>query len=428
MALQPKEEKTAEDRPEPMETLPSEALASAEETFSEEAQCRRRFLWGMLLGALLAFFFILLVFGVPRLYRTLTGRGNPGASVLTSAYTKTKLAEIQDIIEEYYLYEVDGQFLQDYLFRGVAAGLDDVYASYYTAEELSSVIDSIRGEYYGIGVDIVADEETGAFYIYQVYEDSPAQESGLLPGDVLRAVNGEPVDDLTLSDLVSLIRSQETFVMTVSRADTGEEVELTVTCGDVAQKYVTYEMMENGTAYLLLTEFTESAVAQFQEAAADLNGQGMKALIVDVRGNPGGMLTSVCDILDEILPGGLIVYTEDKNGRREEHTADEERSVTCEVAVLVDGNSASAAEIFAGAIQDYGIGPVIGTQTYGKGVVQKTYTFSDGSAFKMTVENYYTPNGQEIDGNGITPDIVVEDEGSDENDAVLARALQELKG
>ncbi|MCD7817495.1 MAG: S41 family peptidase [Lachnospiraceae bacterium] len=200
--------------------------------------------------------------------------------------------------------------------------------------------------------------------------------------------------------------------------------------------YVSYEMLADQIGYLQLTEFTESAVEQFRDAVEDLNGQGMEKLIVDLRDNPGGLLTSVCDILDEILPEGLIVYTEDKNGNREEYMADDEQSVTCEVAVLVNGSSASASEIFAGAIQDYGLGPIIGTQTYGKGVVQKTYYLSDGSTFKLTVENYYTPNGQEIDGNGITPDIVAEEGDDEENsetdietdadDAVLERALQEL--
>ncbi|MCD8364205.1 MAG: S41 family peptidase, partial [Clostridiales bacterium] len=235
---------------------------------------------------------------------------------------------------------------------------------------------------------------------------------------------------------------------TVYRPETEEELELTITCGAVIPTYVTYEMMENHVGYLKLTEFTSSAVEQFQEAVEDLNSQGMEALIVDLRDNPGGLLTSVCDILDEILPAdSLMVYTEDKTRNRNPYPADAESSVPCEIAVLVNNGTASASEIFAGAIQDYGLGPVIGTQTYGKGVVQKTYSLSDGSAFKLTVENYYTPNGQEIDGNGITPDIVVEedaqgetaaDDGTEntadaaraedlaEEDAVLARAWEEL--
>ncbi|MCD8398083.1 MAG: S41 family peptidase [Lachnospiraceae bacterium] len=410
-----------------------------------EKRSHRRFLNGMLLGILLAAAAMCAGVFAPRIIRNLLGQGNPGAEVLTSGSTLSKLAEVQEIIEAYYLDEVDGEYLESYLFKGIAAGLDDDYANYYTAEELSSVVDSTNGEYYGIGASIGTDTETGEFYVGEVYEDSPAKEGGLQTNDVVRAVDGETVEELTLTELVSLIKSKDTFTMLVYRPETGEELELTITCGDVTPTYVTYEMKENQIGYLKLTEFTASAVEQFREAVEDLNGQGMEALIVDLRDNPGGLLTSVCDILDEILPDdSLIVYTEDKNGNREEYTAEGEPSVTCEVAVLVNNGSASASEIFAGAIQDYGLGPIIGTQTYGKGVVQKTYSLSDGSAFKLTVENYYTPNGQEIDGNGITPDVVVEEDAQDEtaageeeteagteslteeNDAVLARALEEL--
>jgi len=408
-----------------------------------EKRSHRRFLDGMLLGILLAAAAMCAGLFAPRIIRNLLGQGNPGAEVLTSSSTLSKLAEVQEIIEAYYLDEVDGEYLEAYLFKGIAAGLDDDYANYYTAEELSSVVDSTNGEYYGIGASIGTDTETGEFYVGEVYEDSPAKEGGLQINDVVRAVDGETVEELTLTELVSLIKSKDTFTMLVYRPETGEELELTITCGDVTPTYVTYEMKENQIGYLKLTEFTASAVEQFQEAVEDLNSQGMEALIVDLRDNPGGLLTSVCDILDEILPDdSLIVYTEDKNGNREEYTAEGEPSVTCEVAVLVNNGSASASEIFAGAIQDYGLGPIIGTQTYGKGVVQKTYSLSDGSAFKLTVENYYTPNGQEIDGNGITPDVVVEEDAQDgtaaeeteagaeslteENDAVLARALEEL--
>ncbi|MCD7744865.1 MAG: S41 family peptidase [Lachnospiraceae bacterium] len=417
----------------------------------------RRFYHGMIFGAVLAAACMIVVMLVPGLIRKLTGTGNPGAKVLTQSSTLTKLSEVQQIIEDYYLDEVDGELLEAWLFKGIAAGLDDDYASYYTAEELSDVVDSTKGEYYGIGASIGTDTETGAFYVAEVYADSPAEEGGLQAEDVVRAVDGEAVGELTLTELVTLIKSKDTFVLTVYRPDAEEELDLTITCSDVIPTYVTYELLETSIGYLKLTEFTESAVEQFQDAVEDLYNQGMEKLIVDLRDNPGGLLTSVCDILDELLPeDDLIVYTEDKDGNRDEYKSDEEPSVTCEVAVLVNGGSASASEIFAGAIQDYGIGPVIGTQTYGKGVVQKTYTLSDGSAFKLTVEHYYTPNGQEIDGNGITPDIVVEDsavEGEenpasdggderdvstddaasenetasgDENDPVLARALQEM--
>ncbi len=400
-----------------------------EQDLPKKQRDRNRFLNGVIVGILLAFLCMLAAIYLPRLVRSLSGRGNPGAAVLTSSNTRTKLDEVQQIIEEYYLGEVDGQVLQDYLFLGVAAGLGDDYAAYYTQEELSDVIDSTRGEYYGIGATIGYEQDTGTFYIDLIYEDSPAREGGLMENDIIRAVDGKPVDDMALSDLIALIRSEDTFTMTVYRESIMQDLDLTLTCGDIQPDYVTYEMRQNGIAYLKLKEFTERAADQFLEALKDLNTQGMTALIVDLRDNPGGLLDSVCDILDAFLSDRLIVYTEDKNGSRVDYTSEEGQEVTCPVAVLVNGSSASAAEIFAGAVQDYSLGPVIGTQTYGKGVVQKTYSLSDGSAFKLTAENYYTPDGQEINGNGITPDLVVEEdpeEAENGEDAVLETALQEM--
>lgn len=333
-----------------------------------------------------------------------------GAAVLTDDATLRKLSQVQELIEDYYLNEVDEELLADYLFRGVAVGLDDPYAAYYSSEELTSVLDSSRGEYFGIGAVISENLQTGELCIVQVYEDSPAQKGGLMPDDIVMAFEEESATALGLSNLVTKIKSSEgEFHLTVYRSDTEEELEITLECDEIVVSHVEYEMLEDQIGYIQITEFTESAVTQFCDAVDDLNQQDMQKLIIDLRSNPGGLLTSVCDILDEVLPEGRIVYTEDRDGNGEEICADDKRSVTCEIAVLVDEYSASASEIFAGAIQDYELGPVIGTQTYGKGVVQKTYPLSDGSAFKMTVEKYYTAKGQDIEGNGITPDIIIEE-------------------
>jgi carboxyl-terminal processing protease len=351
-----------------------------------------------------------------------------GAEVLTDTQTLYKLSEIQSIIEQKYYEEVDSDLLSTYLFKGVAVGLDDPYANYYSAEEWQSVRESTKGEYFGIGAILSEDGQTGEITVLEVYEDAPAEKAGLKAGDVLLALNDVSLADCDLTEAITRIKScEDEFTLQVYRPDTEEELSLPVACGEVTLNYVQSEMLEDQIGYIRLTEFTETAVDQFKEASAALNEEGMEKLIVDLRGNPGGLLDSVCDILDEILPEGLIVYTEDRNGDRKEQRADKDRSITCEVAVLVNGTSASASEIFAGAIQDLGIGPVIGTQTYGKGVVQNTYTLSDGSAFKLTVEKYYTPNGQDIDGNGITPDILVEENEDDTTeDAVLAKAVEVL--
>lgn len=334
-----------------------------------------------------------------------------GASILTDAATQKKLQELQQLIGQYYLNEIDSEYLSDYLYKGIAAGLDDPYAAYYSSEELTSFLDSSKGEYFGIGAVLSENRQTGELCVVQVYEDTPAEKGGLKSGDLILSLEDEAASALGLSEFVARIKAtEEAFHLMVYRPDTGEELELELKCDTVSVSHVEYEMLEDQIGYIRITEFTENAVTQFQDAVESLNQQHMEKLIVDLRSNPGGLLSSVCEILDEILPKGRIVYTEDRDGKETEILADDEQSVMCEIAVLVDGYSASASEIFAGAVQDYELGPVIGTRTYGKGVVQKTYPLSDGAAFKMTVEKYYTAKGQDIEGNGIMPDIVVEAE------------------
>lgn len=357
-----------------------------------------------------------------------------GAEALTDERTEDKLEEVEKIIEKHYLKDVDGELLTDYMMKGIAVGLDDPYASYYSAEELQAVMDSSNGEYYGIGVTLSQDPDTWAISVAQVYEDSPADKAGLQVDDVVKKVNDESVVGIDLSDLVTLIKGlEEEFSLTVYRPHTEEEIEVTLVCDHVEIYQVDYEMLESKIGYIQLTEFTQSAVHQVEDALLDLKSQGMEKLIVDLRGNPGGLLTSVCDIVDFFLDDGLIVYMEDKNGKREEYYAEQGQIVDCETAVLVNGYSASASEIFAGVIQDYELGPVVGTQTFGKGLVQVTYPLSDGSAFKLTVQQYFTAGGQDIDGNGgITPDIIIEETGSDaaaagDADEVLQAAIDALQ-
>lgn len=394
---------------------------------------------GMLVSLFCAFLFLLVILQSNVILMGKKGTKEDGAQVLTDQKTLSLLRDVQDLILEEYLEDVDSEELVGYMFKGIAVGLDDPYANYYTKKELQSVLDSSSGEYTGIGATMQQSQVSGEIYVVQVYEESPAARAGLQTGDVLRKINDSSVAGMDLSGLVWMIKGMEdAFAMEVYRPETDEELTLTMQCEDIVVKKVEYELLEHQIGYIRLTEFTESAVSQFAEAAEDMKAHGMKKLIVDLRDNPGGLLNSVCDILDQILPEGLIVYMEDKDGHRVEYHADDERSIDCEVAVLVNGYSASASEIFAGAIQDYEIGPVIGTQTYGKGVVQKTYSLSDGSAFKLTVQKYFTPKGQDIDGNGITPDILVDvdadadaeeeqtDSVGDGKDVVLERALEVL--
>ncbi len=354
-----------------------------------------------------------------------------GAEVLTSQKTISKLREVQSLIERSYLGDVDEEELSSYLFRGVAAGLEDDFARYYTEEELTAEQEANRGEYHGIGITLQETENPWQIQVTAVTKGGPADKAGLKEGDLLLRYNGEDLTDMHLTDVVSLIRnSKDTFQLTVVRGE--QELTFDIECGQVETVSVEYECIEPGIGYIRINEFITSTIRQFCDAADDLTGQGIKNLIIDLRDNPGGLLNAVCEILDYILPEGLIVYTERRDGQREEYKSDDEHSLDCNLVVLVNGNSASSSEIFAGAVQDYGIGTIVGTPTYGKGVVQNTYFLSDGSGFKMTVEKYYTPAGQDIDGNGITPDILVEEEEAAEDekteDAPLKKALEMLGG
>ena len=215
---------------------------------------------------------------------------------------------------------------------------------------------------------------------------------------------------MELSEVVDMVKSSEdgTAHITIAREGEKDYLQIDVPLEEVNIPVVAHEMLEENIGYIALYEFTEQTEPQYEAAFQELKEQGMERLIVDVRGNPGGLLTSVCDILEDILPEGLIVYTEDKDGSRREYTSNGEKELDMPLAVLINGSSASASEIFAGAIQDYGLGTLVGTTTYGKGIVQSLIPLSDGSAVKTTTAKYYTPKGRCIHGTGIEPDVEVE--------------------
>ena len=286
--------------------------------------------------------------------------------------------------------------------------MGDVYSRYYTAEEYAQETASTDGSYVGIGVSIQKNKN-GGVQIAECYEGGSGKKAGLISGDVITAIDDTDVTDMELSEVVRLIRQNEgrNIVLTVQRENEESPLSITVEVTNVELPAVFSEMLDEETGYIQITQFTGVAPQQYKEAFADLKEQGMEKLIVDLRDNPGGLLTSVCDILREILPKGRIVYTEDKYGNREEETCDGEKELDMPLAVLVNESSASASEIFAGAVQDYGIGKIVGTTTYGKGVVQELRPLNDGSAVKFTISDYYTPNGNSINKVGIKPDIEV---------------------
>lgn len=348
------------------------------------------------------------------------GRDSDGASMLAQLLsgdslvdeqTISKMQTIGDTVKKYfYLSEVEDDALEEGMYRGMLEALDDPYSEYYSAEELAKIMEQTEGIYYGIGAYVSLDTLTSLPKISGVIEGTPAQEADLRANDLIYQVDGASTYGLSLDEAVAMIKGEEGTQVTLTIIREGEEdyVELTVTRRRVESPTVEFEMLDEETAYIQIVEFDDVTIDQFADALATAKGSGMKGLILDLRANPGGSLNAVVEVARMLLPEGLIVYTEDKYGEREEYTCDGTRQLEVPLVVLVDMNSASAAEILAGAIKDYGIGTLVGTTTFGKGIVQQIIPFSDGSAVKLTISSYFTPNGNNIHGIGIEPDIQCE--------------------
>ena len=362
----------------------------------------------------------------------LTVKHEEKKSTALNSETAEKLEKLESLVDQYYMGEVDDDSLQEGIYAGYIYGLDDPYSVYYDEEETKELMETTTGEYDGIGAVLSQDKTNGIITLIQVYDDSPAQKAGLKDGDILYMVGDKEVTGDDLSAVVADIKGEKgtEVELTVLRGDDETEITVTAVRDTIEYPTVEHEMMQDHIGYIRITEFDSVTYDQFMEALEDLKAQGVEGLVVDLRNNPGGSLTIVCEILDEILPEGKIVYTEDKNGKQQEMTSDEEHKLEIPMSVLVNGYSASASEIFAGAVQDYGIGQIVGTTTYGKGVVQQIFDLKDGTCVKLTISEYFTPKGRSIDGKGITPDVEVEyekNEADPEADNQLDQALEVLK-
>ncbi|MBR5788541.1 MAG: S41 family peptidase [Lachnospiraceae bacterium] len=323
---------------------------------------------------------------------------------ILSEQVEGKVAEILNALSTYYYDDVDSSVLAEGMFRGMVDSLGDKYTTYFNKQEYEDFMLSTTGIYYGIGALLAQDKNTNIITIEKVYANSPAEESGLMEGDIILSANGVSSEGISVSELVNYIRGEEGTDVTLSIKRGDKTLEITCTRRRVDVPTIEYTMFDNNIGYIMISQFEEVTAQQFKDALKDLKNQGMKALVIDLRGNPGGLLSSVSEILDEILPEGLLVYTENKYGHKEEYTS-KKGELGLPLCVLVNESSASASEIFAGAIKDYEYGTLIGTNTFGKGIVQVIVPLKDGSAIKVTTSRYYTPKGNYIHGVGIAPDI-----------------------
>lgn len=397
-------------------------------------------LLGMMLGIAATLLVGAFVFVGVKFYEAVDSRNvsekrKNAADSIVNEETEKKLSAIEDVIDEYYYQDadIDVDAMTEGMYVGMVNALGDPYSVYYTEEEWNDLMEETEGIYYGIGAYLMIDQVTGLGKVSGVIENTPAQEAGLRENDLLYMVDGVNTAGMELSEIVSYVKGEEgTMVhLTIYREGESDYLEMDVERRKIESPTVNYEILDNNIGYIQITEFDDVTTDQFTEALAMVKGSHAEGLILDLRSNPGGSLNVVVDIARQILPKGLIVYTEDKYGEREEYNCDGRRELDIPLVVLVNGNSASASEILAGAIKDYKKGVLVGTTTFGKGIVQRVLPLTDGTALKLTISSYYTPNGNNIHGVGIEPDVVCEFDGDayyeDGADNQLEKAVEEIE-
>ncbi|MGN0438531.1 MAG: S41 family peptidase [Lachnospiraceae bacterium] len=348
--------------------------------------------------------------------------------------TNDDLEEIQGMIDKYFYFDCDDEAMQAGIIKGYMESLDDPYSVYYTPEEYADFLENTNGEYVGVGVQVSQDVDTKIITVVKVF-DGPAKEAGIEADDILKKVDGVDITDLQVDAVVDRIGGKKgtEVSITVYRPSDASEHEYTMKRQKIERPTVEAKMLDNNIGYVAVSSFYEVTAVQYIEAVKDLERQGMEGMIVDLRSNGGGLLDIAVEMLDFMLPEGKLVYTKDKDGNvTSEYSSTDVEQFNKPLVVLVNGYSASASEIFAGAIKDYGTGTLVGTTTFGKGIVQRLFELKDGSAIKLTIAKYFTPNGNDIHKVGIEPDIEVEldvdayKESNGEKDNQLEAAINEM--
>lgn len=394
---------------------------------------RPGFVLGMISGLVLA----VVIAGCVTAGKRIAAANGQVTSVVNSR-SEEKLRTIENIINTYYYqYDKDKsaseEKMEDGLYSGLMDSLGDPYSVYYSKDDIKKLNEETQGVYYGIGAYLSVDEKTQEPMISGVIEGTPAEEAGLRENDIIIEVDGQDVQGMELTDVVSLVKGPEGSTVKLKLYREGEDdyLEKTVKRAKIDTPTVTGKMMDDSIGYIQITEFDSVTLDQFTDAYATLKGQGAKGLILDLRSNPGGSVDVAVNIGREILPKGTVVYTIDKAGKKEVYSCDGKNEIKIPLVVLVNGNTASSSEILTGAIKDDKIGTIVGTQTYGKGIVQNIIDLSDGTAVKVTISAYYTPSGKNIQGKGIAPDVKCEFDSDayykDKSDNQLDKAVEVVK-
>lgn len=328
-------------------------------------------------------------------------------------------------IETKYVNDTDDVKLIDGAIDGMVKSLNDPHSNYLSPKMYKTLMEQTEGSFAGIGVVMGMDNEQ-KIHIVGIMENSPGQKAGLQEGDEILAVDGVPITQMAFDEVAAHVRGQAgtDVVLTIMRDNANQDI--TITRDNIKLKTVGHKMLDNNIGYIQIVSFSEDTANEFNEAYNDLKNQGMKALVLDLRNNPGGLLTTCVEIAKKLVPKGEIVSIVDKQGNKETYSSSLE-APEYPLAVLINKNSASASEILSGAIQDTKTGTIIGNTSYGKGSVQTILPMFEDDAVKLTIAKYYTPSGRSIDGTGITPDIEINLDENATSDTQLDKALEVLK-
>lgn len=325
--------------------------------------------------------------------------------------TFEKLYTVKDKIDKYYIGDINEDDLITGAAKGMAASLKDPYTSYMDKAQFTEFTTQTEGNYVGLGIQIGAKNDK--IVIVSTFENSPAKKAGILAGDEIISVNDEVVSSKDMDKATSIMKGEEGGAVKLIVSRDNDELSFNLKREKIEMVTVKNEMIEDKIGYIQVSMFDENTAKHFKEAIKSLKDSGMESLIVDLRENPGGLLDQTVEMASQFVPKGEnIVYTEDKNGEKKDYKSVGGDSIGLPVTILIDGNSASASEIFMGSLQDYGYATLVGETSFGKGVVQTTFYrpqdgFGDGTALKVTISKYFTPNGKNIHGVGISPDVEV---------------------
>ena len=377
----------------------------------------------MLAGALAIGGTILLVGQASGGYRAITNEEYENYKLMKDKYGK--LAELEQYIEEKYYVPVEENALMEGIYKGLFWGIGDPYSAYLSKEEYEEIMISTTGEYQGVGVTIAPDER-GLINVVSPIDGSPADKAGIKTGDKIVSVGGEIYDGNSIDQAVAAMRGKPGTKVDLVIIRGQKELQFTIIRANIVMQTVRSEVLDGNIGYIRISSFEEKTADDFKRHLKDMESQGVKGLILDLRDNGGGLVEVSVEVADALLEEGVVTYTEDRKGNKEYYKSTPGMT-SLPYVVLVNGGTASASEIITGAIKDHKTGKIVGTTTYGKGIIQSIEKLSNGDAVKLTIMQYFSPDGNVIHKVGIKPDIEVEELADDEPDKQLEKAKELLQ-